>query len=103
MAVSPLNSAQILLERGIALGRNKPGYQDTCDYSVLSEFSTILRELLGKSLINLHGRSININARHLYFSLVAQSRPTLCDPMDCLTPGLPVHHQFPEFTQTHVR
>ena len=27
---------------------------------------------------------------------------TLCDPMDCNTPGLPVHHQFPEFTQTHV-
>ena len=31
----------------------------------------------------------------------AQSCPTLCDPMDC-TPGLPVHHQLPEFTQTHV-
>ena len=28
--------------------------------------------------------------------------PTLCDPMDCSTPGLPVHHQLPEFTQTHV-
>ena len=28
--------------------------------------------------------------------------PTLCDPMNCSTPGLPVHHQFPEFTQTHV-
>ena len=36
------------------------------------------------------------------FSSVAQSRPTLCDPMDCSTPGLPVHHQLPEFTQTHV-
>ena len=36
------------------------------------------------------------------FSSVAQSCPTLCDPMDCSTPGLPVHHQFPEFTQTHV-
>ena len=28
--------------------------------------------------------------------------PTLCDPMNCSTPGLPVHHQLPEFTQTHV-
>ena len=37
-----------------------------------------------------------------YFSSVAQSCPTLCDPMDCSTPGLPVHHQFLEFTQTHV-
>ena len=33
---------------------------------------------------------------------VAQSCPTLCDPMNCSTPGLPVHHQLPEFTQTHV-
>ena len=36
------------------------------------------------------------------FSSVAQSCPTLCDPKDCSTPGLPVHHQLPEFTQTHV-
>ena len=34
--------------------------------------------------------------------LVAQSCPTLCDPMDCSTSGLPIHHQLPEFTQTHV-
>ena len=34
------------------------------------------------------------------FSSVAQSRLTLCDPMDCSTPSLPVHHQLPEFTQT---
>ena len=36
------------------------------------------------------------------FSSVAQSCPTLCDPMNHSTPGLPVHHQLPEFTQTHV-
>ena len=36
------------------------------------------------------------------FSSVAQSCPTLCDSMNCSTPGLPVHHQLPEFTQTHV-
>ena len=36
------------------------------------------------------------------FSSVTQSCPTLCDPMNCSTPGLPVHHQLPEFTQTHV-
>ena len=33
---------------------------------------------------------------------VAQSCPTLCDPMNHSTPGLPVHHQLPEFSQTHV-
>ena len=36
------------------------------------------------------------------FSSVTQSRPTLCDPMNRSTPGLPVHHQLPEFTQTHA-
>ena len=36
------------------------------------------------------------------FGSVAQSCPTLCDPMNCGTPGLPVHHQLLEFTQTHV-
>ena len=35
-------------------------------------------------------------------SSVAQSCLTLCDPMNHSTPGLPVHHQLPEFTQTHV-
>ena len=38
----------------------------------------------------------------LQFSSVAQSCPTLCDPMNLSMPGLPVHHQLPEFTQTHV-
>ena len=36
------------------------------------------------------------------FSSVAQSCPTLCDPMNRSKPGLPVHHQLPKFTQTHV-
>ena len=38
----------------------------------------------------------------VHFSSVTQSCPTLCDPMDCSMPGLPVHHQLVEFTQTHV-
>ena len=36
------------------------------------------------------------------FSSVTQSCPTLCDPMNHSTPGLPIHHQLPESTQTHV-
>ena len=40
---------------------------------------------------------------YLQFSSVAQSCPTLCDSMNHSTPGLPVHQQLPEFTQTHVR
>ena len=38
----------------------------------------------------------------LQFSSVAQSCPTLCNPMNHRTPGLPVHHQLLEFTQTHI-
>ena len=44
-----------------------------------------------------HSTSLSIQ-----FSSVTQSCPTLCDPMDCSTPGLPVPHQLLEFTQTHV-
>ena len=47
----------------------------------------------------LHGAD---NRYAVQFSSVAQSCPTLCDPVDRSTPGLPVHHQLPEFTQTHV-
>ena len=47
-----------------------------------------------------------INGKHQFnsvqFSSVTQSCPTLCDPMNRSTPGLPVHHQLLEFTQTHV-
>ena len=53
---------------------------------------------------------IQINKQHLEPDMlqsvqvgsVAQPCLTLCDPMVCSTPGLPVHHQLPEFTQTHV-
>ena len=38
----------------------------------------------------------------LQFSSVAQSCPTLCNPMDCSTPGFPVHYQLLELAQTHV-
>ena len=41
-------------------------------------------------------------AYSVQFSSVSQSHPTLFNPMNRSTPGLPVHHQFPEFTQTHI-
>ena len=44
-----------------------------------------------------HGHSNMIQ-----FSSVAQSCPTLCDPMNCSTSGLPVRHHLPEFAQIHV-
>ena len=54
----------------------------------------------GKSCINID--FIIIVWVRVQFSSVAQSCPTLCGPMNRSTPGLPVHHQLPEFTQTHV-
>ena len=48
----------------------------------------------------LLGRKVMINL--VQFSLIAQSCLTLCDPINHSPPGLPVHQQFPEFTQTHA-
>ena len=65
-----------------------------------------MKSILWSNIINSH---ILIHT-HFYaytnttvqFSSVAQLCPTLGDPMNRSTPGLPVHHQLPEFTQTHV-
>ena len=47
-------------------------------------------------------REANLHISSVQFSSVAQSCQTLCDPMNRSTPGLPVHDQLPEFTQTHI-
>ena len=49
-----------------------------------------------------HNKTYNDQYSSVQFSSVAQPCPTLCNPMNCSTPGLAVHHQLPEFTQTHV-
>ena len=52
---------------------------------------------------SLMKKHTNVYSDKLFqFSSVTQSCPTLCDPKDCSTSGLPVHHQLLEFTQTHV-
>ena len=56
----------------------------------------------GYPLSSLHFNIILEVLGSVQFSLVAQSCPTLCNPMNRSTPALPVHHQLPEFTQTHV-
>ena len=50
--------------------------------------------------IDMQGKCSVIHS--VQFSSVSQSCLTLCDPMNCSTPGLPVHHHLPEFTQTYV-
>ena len=81
------------------------------EYSELISFRMDKLDLLAvqgtlKSLIQHHSSKASILQSSLtpsvQFSSAAQLCPTLCDPMKCSTPGLPAHHQLPEFTQTHV-
>ena len=53
-------------------------------------------------LASKHMKRCPVSFSSVQFSSVTQSHPTLCDPMNWSTPGLPVHHQHPEFTQTHA-
>ena len=61
-----------------------------------------LRISIGQTLWLRMTTSISVRHLSVQVSSVAQSCLTLCDPMDCSMPGLPVHHQLPKFTQTHV-
>ena len=59
----------------------------------------------GQESLKRNGVDIVVNKRvwnAVHFSSVTQSCPTLCDPMNRSTPGLPVHHHLMEFTQTYV-
>ena len=58
--------------------------------------------LMSWASTKLFWNNISLNISFSQFSWVAQLCLTLCDPMNRSTPGLPVHHQLPEFTQTHV-
>ena len=64
----------------------------------------LYRFKLYRFIINLISAFLNLslNWTNSVFSSVTQLCPTLCNPMNRSTPGLPVHHQLPEFTQTHV-
>ena len=68
-----------------------------CHFLLLGIFLT-----QGWSPSLLHLLHCRVGSPSVQFSSVAQSCPTLCDPMNRSTPGLPVQHQLPEFTQTHV-
>ena len=56
-----------------------------------------------RASLKLNTKISKIMASGLFqFSSVAQSCPTLCDLMDCSTPGFPVHHRLPDLAQTHI-
>ena len=80
------------------------------DTIIMSEKEEELKSLLMKVKEESEKVSLKLNipktkimaSGSIQFSSVTQTCPTLCDPRDCSTPGLPVHHQLPEYTQTHV-
>ena len=89
------------------LQSNNP--QETESYHVSLEVDLIWTELCSLKIHMLKPQSPKrwdlwevINQVSVQFSSVSQWCPTLCDPMNRSTPGLPVHHQLPEFTQTQV-
>ena len=73
--------------------KTRPGADSGSDHELLIAKFRLKLKKVGKTT-----RPFN----SVQFSSVAQLCPTLCNPMDCSMPGLPVHHQLPEFTQTYV-
>ena len=85
--------------------------QITDDTSLMAESKEKPKSLLMKVKEESEKAGLKLNIQKpkswhrvssVQFSSVAMLCPTLCDPMDCSTPGFPVYHQLPEPTQTHV-
>ena len=83
------------------------------DSTLVAESKEVLKSLLMKVKEESKKVGLKLNIQKtkimesgpissVQFSSFAQSCPSLCDPIDSSTPGFPVHHQPPEFTQTHV-
>ena len=85
-------------------GWGRDGLISRCKLLHIEQISKVLLYSMGSytqyPVIKHNGKEYK--KEPVQFSLVTQSCPTLWDPMDCSMPGLPVHHQFLEFTQTHV-
>ena len=85
-----------------------PSMGCVCQTTVNFAKTFVLTTPIYFNTIDILGNSLSITQiSHLFlhilqFSSVAQSCLTLCNPMNCSTPGHPVHHQLLEFTQTHV-
>ena len=86
---------------------HKPEWRPACNGKFSGDFFSLTltptiethKFCISSSLFCLAGYISHSSSQ---FSSVAQSCPTLCDPMNHSTPGLPVYHQLPEFTETHV-
>ena len=85
-----------------SLGCEDPLEEGTATHSSILAWSSPWTEKPASYSPWSHKESDRTEVTSVQFSSVAQSCPTLCDPMNRSTPGLPVHHQLPEFTQTYI-
>ena len=85
----------------IGLWKYSPWYNKS-GYICLNPENAQHQKYIIKKTIDFELLECNSLGSSVQFSSVAQSCPTLCDPMNHSTPGLPVHHQLLKFTQTHV-
>ena len=100
-------------QSGIKIARrNISNFRYADDTTLMAESEEELKTLLMKEESKKVGLKLSIQKTKIIasspissvqFSSVAESSPTLFDPMNHSTPGLPVHHQLPEFSQTHLR
>ena len=86
----------------IRLEWTKERSYQTHSHNIPFKMTGLVRSFFLRRNMSLSKIYCYIDSSSVQFSSVTQSCLTLCDPMDCNTPGLPVHHQLLEFTQTHV-
>ena len=100
-------------QAGIKIARSNINNLRYADDTTLMAENEELKSLLMKVKMESEKVDLKLNIQKMriiasspitsiHFSSVTQLCLTFCDPMDCSTPGFPVHHQLPEFTQTHV-
>ena len=85
---------------GLTSATQTPASQKTPWYSVTQSIQHTQQMFTTSNMVGI--KYPVLSNPSVQFSSVPQSCPTLCDPMNRSTPGLPVYHQLPEFTETHV-
>ena len=97
--LGPSEERQNLREQTRMIAQGKARIQGTVKRQL---FKTLYKQVATFLFLQWRYLRFVLESLEIQFSSVAQSCPTLYNPMNCSMPGLPVHHQLPEFTQTHV-